>query len=70
MRPAVMPPVSVGRPAAADGHATGAVLVGVSVVLIGYASFEIAFSLSIAVEFPVVVFSAESADAGSGVGAG
>jgi hypothetical protein len=35
MRPDVMPPVSVGRPAAAAGHATGAVFVGLSVVLIG-----------------------------------
>jgi hypothetical protein len=34
-RPVDMPPVSVGRPAAADGHATGVVLVGFSVVLIG-----------------------------------
>ncbi len=64
-----MPPVSVGRPAAADGHATGAVFVGFKVELIGYVSFEIAFSLNMAVELPVVVFSADSADGGRGVGA-
>jgi len=61
--------VSVGRPAAEDGHATGAGLIGFNVVLIGYVSFEIAFSLSIAVELPVVVFSAERAAGGRGVGA-
>jgi len=61
--------VSVGRPAAEDGHATGVVLVEFNVALIGYVSFEIAFSLNIAVELPVVVFSAERADGGRGVGA-
>jgi hypothetical protein len=61
--------VSVGRPADEDGHATGAVFVGFNVALIGYVSFEIAFSLNIAVELPVVVFSAERAGAGRGVGA-
>jgi hypothetical protein len=65
IRPVDIPPVSVGRPAAEDGHATGVVLVGFNVVLIGYVS---AFSLNIAVELPVVVFSAERADGGRGVG--
>jgi hypothetical protein len=64
-----MPPVSVGRPADEDGHATGVGFVGFNVALIGYVSFEIAFSLNIAVELPVVVFSAERADGGRGVGA-
>ena len=64
-----MPPVSVGRPAAEFGHATGAVFVGFKVALMGYVSFDIAFSLSMAVELPVVVFSAERADGGRGVGA-
>ncbi len=68
-RPADMPPVRVGRPAAEDGHTTAVVLVGFNVALIGYVSFEIAFSLNIAVELPVVVFSAERADGGRGVGA-
>jgi hypothetical protein len=62
--------VSVGRPAAEDGHATGAVIVGFNVALIGYVSFEVAFSLNIAVELPVVVFSAERADGGRRVGEG
>jgi len=57
--------VSVGRPAAEDAHATGVVFVGFNVALIGYVS---AFSLNIAVELPVVVFSAERADGGRGVG--
>jgi hypothetical protein len=61
--------VSVGRPAAEDGHATGVVFVGFNVELIGYVSFEIIFSFNIAVELPVVVFSAERADGGRGVGA-
>jgi hypothetical protein len=60
--------VSVGRPAAEDGHATGVVFVGFNVVLIGYVSFEIAFSLNVAVGLPVAVFSAERADGGRGVG--
>ena len=68
IRPVDIPPVSVGRPAAEDGHATGAVFVVFNVELIGYVSFEIAFSLNIAVELPVVVFSAERADGGRGVG--
>ena len=63
-----MPPVSVGRPAAEDGHATGAVFVEVNVALMGYVSFDIAFSLNIAAELPVAVFSAERADGGGGVG--
>ena len=67
-RPADIPPVRVARPAAEDGHATGAVFVGFSVALIGYVSFEVAFSPSIAVGLPVVVFSAERADGGRGVG--
>jgi hypothetical protein len=57
-----MPPVRVGRPAADDGHATAVVFVGFNVALIGYVSFGVAFSLNIAVELPVVVFSAERAD--------
>jgi hypothetical protein len=61
--------VSVGRPATEDGHATGVVFVGFNVPLIGYVSFEIAISLNIAVELPVVVYSAERADGGRGVGA-
>jgi hypothetical protein len=65
IRPVDIPPVSVGRPAAEDGHATGVVLVGFNVALIGYVS---AFSLNIAVELPVVVFGAERADGGRGVG--
>jgi hypothetical protein len=69
IRPADIPPVSVGRPAIEDGHATGVVFVGVNVALIGYVSFEIAFSLNMAVELPVVVFNAERADGGRGVGA-
>ena len=69
IRPADMPPVSVGRPAVEDGHATGAVFVGVNVALIGYVSFEIAFSLNMAAGLPVVVLSAERADGGRGVGA-
>jgi hypothetical protein len=45
------------------------VFVGFNVALIGYVSFEIAFSLNMAVELPVVVvFSAERAAAGRGVG--
>ena len=69
IRPADIPPVSVGRPAAEDGHATGLVFVGSNVALIGYVSFEIAFSLNIAVELPVVVvLSAERAGGGRGVG--
>ena len=68
-RPPDIPPVSVGRPAADDGHATAAVFVGFNVALIGYVSFDIAFSLNIAAELPVVVFSAERADGGRGVGA-
>jgi hypothetical protein len=68
IRPAVMPPVNVGRPAAPDGHATGVVFVGFNDALIGYVSFDIAFSLIIAVELPVVVFRAERADGGRGVG--
>ena len=43
IRPVDIPPVSVGRPAAEDGHATGVVFVGFNVALIGYVSFEIAF---------------------------
>lgn len=63
MRPAVMPPESVGRPVAAVGHGTGPGFVGFRLALIGYVSFEIAFSLSIgAVELPVVVLRAEKAD--------
>ena len=62
--------MSVGRPAAEDGHGTGDVLfIGFNVALIGYVSFEIAFSLNIDVELPVVVFSAERADGGRRVGA-
>ena len=64
-----MPPISVGRAVVEDGHATGAVFVGVNVALIGYVSFEIAFSLNIAVGLPVVVLSAERADGGRSVGA-
>ena len=61
--------MSVGRPAAEDGHATGVVLVGLNVTLIGYMSFDIGSSLSMAVELPVVVFSAERTDdGGRGVG--
>ena len=56
--------MSVGRPAAEDGHATGAVFVGFNIALIGYVSFEIAFSFSVAVELLVVVFSAGRASAG------
>jgi len=51
--------VSVGRPAAEDGHATGVVFVGFNVVLIVYVSFEIAFSFNIVVGLSVVVFSTE-----------
>ena len=69
IRPAGIPPVIVGRPADEDGHATGAVFVRFKVALIGYVSFEIAFSPNIAVELPVVVFSAEKAGAGRGAGA-
>ena len=69
IRPVDIPPVSVGRPAAEDGHATGVVLVGFNVALIVYVSFDNAFSLSMAVELPVVVFSAERADGGRGVDA-
>jgi len=61
--------VSVGRPAAEDDHATGVVLVGFNVALIGYVSFEIASSLNRAVELTVVVFSAERAAGGREVGA-
>jgi hypothetical protein len=61
--------VSVGRPAAEDGHATGVEFAGFNVALIEYVSFETAFSLNIAVKLPVVVFSAERADGGRGVGA-
>ena len=61
--------MSVGRPAAEDGHATGAVFVGFNVALIGYVSFDIAFSLNMAAELPVAVFSAEMAAGGRGVGA-
>ena len=39
--------MSVGRPAAEDGHATGVVLIGFNVALIGY---DIAFSLSMVVQ--------------------
>src|SRR6266404_9113060 len=41
MRPAVMPPVSVGRLAAAVGHEMGPGFVVFSVWLIGYVSFEL-----------------------------
>ena len=66
-----IPPMSVGRPVSedGDGHATGAVFVGVNVALMGCVSFHIAFSLNIAVELPVAVFSTERADGGKGVGA-
>ena len=67
-RPADIPPVRVARPAAEDGHATGAVFVVFNVALIGYVSFEVAFSPNIAVGLPVVVFSADRADGGRGVG--
>jgi hypothetical protein len=65
MRPAVMPPESVGRPVAAVGHGTGPGFVGFRVALIGYASFEFAFALSLsigAVELPVIGLRAEKAD--------
>ena len=71
MRPAVKPPVSVGRPAAAVGQVTGPGLVEFSVVLIGYVSFDMAFSAnSGADELPAVVFSAEKPGWGWGLGAG
>ena len=60
--------MSAGRPAAEDGHATRAVSIGFNVALIGYVSFEIEFSFNVAVELPVVVFSAERAAAGRWVG--
>jgi hypothetical protein len=61
--------VRVGRPAAEVGHATGVVFVGFNAALIGYVvSFEVALSLNIVVELPVVVFSAERAAGGRGVG--
>jgi hypothetical protein len=56
-------------PAVEDSHATGLVFIGFNVALVGYVSFAIAFSLNIAVELPVVVFSAERADGGRGVDA-
>ena len=60
MRPAVIPPVSVGRPAAAAGHGTAPGFVGFSVWLIGYVSFELELSPSIgAGELPVVALRAE-----------
>src|SRR6266849_8335437 len=53
--------MSVGRPAAEDGHAAGVVQYSLgSVALIGYVFFEIVFSLNIAVKLPFIVFSAES----------
>ena len=59
MRPAVIPPVRVGRPAAAVGHDTGPGFVAFSVWLIGYVSFELELSPSIgAVELPVVALRA------------
>ena len=59
MRPAVIPPVSVGRPAAAADHETGPGFVAFSVWLIGYVSFELELSPSIgAVELPVVALRA------------
>ena len=61
--------MSVGRPAAEDGHATGVVFAGFNVAQIGYVSFETVFSLNIAFKLPVAVFSAERADGGRGVGA-
>ncbi len=65
MRPAVMPPVSVGRPAAAVGHEMGPGFVVFSVWLIGYVSFELEPSPSIgAGELPVVALSAEKVDWG------
>jgi hypothetical protein len=71
MRPDVKPPESVGRPAAAVAHGTGPGFVAFKVALIGYVSFEMAFSLNIgAVELPVVVLRAEKADWGRGLGAG
>lgn len=62
MRPDEIPPESVGRPAAAADQATGPGFVELSVVLIGYASFGIAFSLNIGAELPAVVFRADRAD--------
>ena len=50
--------MGVDRPAAEDDQATGVVLVGFSIALIQYVSFDIAFSLGMAVELPIVVFSA------------
>jgi hypothetical protein len=47
---------------------TAVVFIGFNVALIGYVSLEIAFSLNIAVELPVVVFSTERAGGGRGVG--
>jgi hypothetical protein len=50
-------PVSLGRPVAENDHTTGVVLlVEFNVVPIEYVSFEIVFSLNIAVELPVVLF--------------
>jgi len=61
MRPAVRPPVSVGRPAAAAAHETGPGFVGFSAWLIGYVSFELELSPSIgAGELPVVALRAEN----------
>jgi len=57
-----MPPESVGRPAAAVGHGTGPGFVGFKVVLIGYVSFDVAFSPSIGAVVPVAVLRAEKAD--------
>jgi len=58
-----MPPESVGRPAAAVDHGTGPGFVEFKAALIGYVSFDIAFSPSIgAVELPVVALRAEKAD--------
>jgi hypothetical protein len=60
MRPAVIPPVSVGRPAAAVGHETRPGFVVFNVWLIGYVSFELELSPSIgAGELPVVALRAE-----------
>ena len=64
--PADIPSVNVGCPTAGDGHATGVVFVWVQRRADRCVSFEIAFSLNIAVELPVVVFSAERADGGRG----
>jgi hypothetical protein len=60
MRPAVIPPVRVGRPAAAAAHETGPGFVAFSVWLIGYVSFKLELSPSIgAGELPVVALRAE-----------